>query len=214
MTAPIRVLVVDDHAVVRAGCRQLLETYGGFAVTEAGSVAEALLESAKTSPRLVVLDLNLPDGSGLDLIQPLLAKNSAIRILVFTMHEDPAYAARALEAGAHGFVTKGDDPDIIVQAARDVAEGGFYLSRQVAQNLALMKAHRSKDPLVQLTRRERDVLHLFGQGKTLSEIAAGLGVSYKTAANSCTNIKGKLDLANNAELMRIAIECQGQAGGK
>ena len=77
-----------------------------------------------------------------------------------------------------------------------------------------MKAHRSKDPLVQLTRRERDVLHLFGQGKTLSEIAAGLGVSYKTAANSCTNIKGKLDLANNAELMRIAIECQGQAGGK
>ena len=214
MTAPIRVLVVDDHAVVRAGCRQVLETYGGFAVTEAGSVAEALLESAKTSPRLVVLDLNLPDGSGLDLIQPLLAKNSAIRILVFTMHEDPAYAARALEAGAHGFVTKGDDPDIIVQAARDVAEGGFYLSRQVAQNLALMKAHRSKDPLVQLTRRERDVLHLFGQGKTLSEIAAGLGVSYKTAANSCTNIKGKLDLANNAELMRIAIECQGQAGGK
>ncbi|HLN25116.1 MAG TPA: response regulator transcription factor [Patescibacteria group bacterium] len=205
MTGLIRILVVDDHAVVRAGCRQLLELSGGFFVAEAASAAEALRLAAELRPGLVMLDLNLPDGSGLDLIPQLLAGDAAIRILVFTMHEDPAYVARALEGGAHGFVTKGDDPDTIVEAARQVASGEFFLSRPVAQNLALMQSRRRKDPLAPLTRREREVLLLYGQGKTLADIAAGLGISYKTAANSCTSIKTKLGLANTSELMRIAV---------
>jgi len=212
MTEPVGVLVVDDHAVVRTGLRQLLEISGGYVLTEAASGTEALRLMTACPPRLVVLDLNLPDGGGLDLIPRLLEMDATVRILIFTMHEDPAYVARAIECGAHGFVTKGDAPETIIEAVAIVAGGEFYLSRAVAQTVALMQARRRTDPLGPLSRREREVLMQFGQGKTLAEIAAALGISYKTAANACTSVKAKLGLANNAELMRMAVEYGASAG--
>ncbi len=205
MTKPRRVLLVDDHAVVRTGCRQLLESWGGFEVAEAASAADALRRIPQVKPVLTILDLNLPDMSGLDLIPQLLALNPRLRILVFTMHEDAGHARRAVDAGAHGFVTKSDEPETIVEAARRVAQGEFYLSQPVAQRLALANVKKPEDPLAVLTRREKEALHALGQGKTLAEIAAALGVSYKTAANTCSQIKAKLNLSSTAELMRVAL---------
>jgi two-component system invasion response regulator UvrY len=205
VSAAVQVLLVDDHSVVRAGCRQLLEGWGGFAVEEAGTAKEAVEKLGRWHPGLVILDLNLPDGNGLELIPRLRALSPASHILVFTMHEDAGHAARALEAGAEGYVTKSDAPEIIVEAASRVAQGEVYLSQRVAQALALAKMARPKDPLASLTLREKQVLRALGQGKTLAEIAAALGVSYKTAANSCSQIKNKLGAASTAELIRIAL---------
>ena len=201
-----KVLLVDDHAVVRAGCRQLLQSWAGFEVTEASDGAEALRLTEEIGPSLVVLDLNLPTMAGFDVIQTLHRQHPEIRILVFSMHEDPAYAAKALEYGAHGFISKSDDPDEIVDAARKVAGGGTYLSQPIAQKLALLTLKGIDDPLPSLTKREKDVLTLFGQGHSLGEIAASLGVSYKTVANTCTQIKAKLNLSTTSEMMRFAIE--------
>ena len=200
-----QVLLVDDHAVVRAGCRQLLQGWAGFAVTEAKDAEEALRLAAQQPPHLVVLDLNLPGLGGFELLQLLRRQYPAVRVLIFSMHEDPAYAAKALELGAHGFVSKNDDPDTIVQAARKVAGGETYLSQPIAQKLALMQLQRQDDPINALTKREREVLALFGQGKSLSDIAAALDISYKTTANTCTQIKAKLGLTSSAEMMRVAV---------
>lgn len=201
-----QVLLVDDHAVVRTGCRQLLQAWAGYEVIEACDGAQAVDTAREMRPDLVVLDLNLPDMSGFDVIGAMLKDNPATRILVFSMHEDPAYAARALERGAHGFVSKNDDPDSIVEAARKVARGETYLSQPIAQKLALMSLKGTDDPLAALTRRERDVLALFGQGKSLSEIAAALGISYKTTANTCSQIKAKMNFSSTPEMMRFAVE--------
>lgn len=184
----------------------MLERWGGFDVTEAGTAAQALSLAAETRPALVVLDLNLPDRNGLDIIPDLVAIDKAIRILVFTMHEEGGYATRALDSGAHGFICKTDPPDTIIEAATAILNGAVYLSRPIAQRLALGRMASASNPLSPLTRRERDVLHLIGEGKTLAEIAANLGVSYKTVANCCSQIKNKLDLSSSAELMRVAIE--------
>ena len=201
-----KVLLVDDHAVVRAGCRQLLQGWAGFEVTEACNGEDALILADEAPPQLVVLDLNLPNLSGFEVLKILRQKHPDIRILVFSMHEDPAYAAKALEYGAHGFISKNDDPGAIVEAARKVAAGDIYLSQTIAQKLAL-KTLQDRDPATPcLTKRERDVLHLFGQGKNLSEIAASLGISYKTTANTCTQIKAKLNLSSTTEMMRFAVE--------
>ena len=201
-----KVLLVDDHAVVRAGCRQLLQGWAGFEVTEACNGEDALILADEAPPQLVVLDLNLPNLSGFEVLKILRQKHPDIRILVFSMHEDPAYAAKALEYGALGFVSKNDDPEIIVEAARKVAEGQTYLSQPIAQKLALMSLKTAENPMALLSKRERDVLALFGQGKNLSEIAAALGISYKTTANTCTQIKAKLNLTTTSEMMRFAVE--------
>ena len=203
---PTRALLVDDHAVVRAGCRQLLESWAGFEVIEASNGHDALHHARDHLPHLVILDLNLPGIGGFDLIAMLRRHCPASRILVFTMHEDPAYAARALELGAHGFVSKNDDPDTIVEAACKVAAGETYLSQPIAQKLALMALKAKDDPMASLTPREREVLVLFGKGRSLSEIADELGISYKTTANTCTQIKTKLNLNSTPEMMRFAVE--------
>lgn len=201
-----QVLLVDDHAVVRTGCRQLLQSWAGFDVVEACDGAQALSVARDARPDLVVLDLNLPDMNGFDVLGRLLEDDASLRILVFSMHEDPAYASRALEKGALGFVSKNDDPDSIVEAARKVAEGQTYLSQPIAQKLALMSLRGAEDPMAVLTRRKRDVLALFGQGKSLSEIASALGISYKTAANTCSQIKAKMNFSSTPEMMRFAVE--------
>lgn len=206
MSAAFKVLLVDDHAVVRAGCRQLLQSWAGFEVIEACNGDQALQLAVETVPDLVVLDLNLPGISGFEVLRSLKQNHPQIRVLIFSMHEDPAYAVKALEYGALGFVSKNDAPETIVDAARKVADGQTYLSQPIAQKLALMSLKGGEDPMVGLSKRERDVLALFGQGKNLSEIAAALGISYKTTANTCTQIKAKLNLATTSEMMRFAVE--------
>jgi two-component system, NarL family, invasion response regulator UvrY len=204
--APCRILLVDDHAVVRAGCRLLLQRRAGTEIIEAGSAAEGVRLAAGHQPQLVVLDLGLGDGSGFDIMQRLRTDGPATRILVFTMHEDPVMAARALEAGAAGYASKNDEPDTFLDAVDTVLRGEIYLSPAMARKLALHQIRAGDNPLRSLSRRELEILRLFGAGESLAEIADALQLSYRTVANGVSVIKRKLNIATNARLLRLAIE--------
>ena len=202
----IKVLVIDDHAVVRNGCRQLLESCGPYQVTEAKTAQDGLEQAQALQPDLIVLDLNLPDRNGLDILPDLRTQVPAARILAFTMHEDAAHAVAALERGASGYITKTDDADVILTAAQHVLAGQIYISQPVAQAMALSRLAAGADPLDVLTKREREALRLFAQGKTLADIAAALEISYKTVANTMSMVKSKLNAHSSGELIRMAVE--------
>ena len=131
-------------------------------ILEATTGKDGLDVNARLQPELIVLDLGLPDAGGLDILKKLVSENNQARVLVFTMHEDPVLAMRALEGGAHGYITKGDDPDSFVEAVDELLKGGNYLSRVIAQKVALMNIRSGDHPLKDLTAREIDVLQLLG----------------------------------------------------
>jgi DNA-binding NarL/FixJ family response regulator len=201
----MKILLVDDHAVVRAGVRGVLATEAGIAVLEAASSAEALDICRRERPDLVILDLNLPGSSGLDLLRRLVHMDRATRILVLSMHSEPVYAARALQAGARGYISKSAAAEELVEAVRQVGKGGHYIERDIAAELAVGK-FSGTDPLDQLTAREVDILRLLGEGKTYTQIAAALGVSYKTVANASSVIREKLAVETTADLIRLSVE--------
>jgi len=205
MTKPVMVLIIDDHAVVRAGCRLLLQQRN-CEILEATTGKDSLELNLRHQPQLVVLDLGLPDAGGLDILKKLVLDNPQTRVLIFTMHEDPVFALRALEGGAHGYITKGDGPDSFVEAVDEILSGSHYLSRVVAQKVALMNIRSGDHPLKDLTSREIDVLQLLGCGKGLDEIANALQISYRTVANTVSIIKRKLNVPTHVKLMQIAIE--------
>ena len=201
----MKILLVDDHAVVRDGVRRLLETGINAEVFDASSSEAAQTVFGVEKPDVVVLDLNLPGSSGLVLLRHLLAKEPRTRVLIFSMHSSPAYVMRAMQAGACGYVTKAASADELLEAIQKVAIGGHYLQRDLVTDLACSEIW-AKGPRQPLSARELDILRLLAQGNTLSEIAAQLGVSYKTIANSCTGIKGKLMVERAGDLIRVAIE--------
>ena len=210
------ILLVDDHPVVRAGCQSLLAEASVGRVVEAADVAAALALWRSERPDVVILDLNLPggagertverDGGGMEVLRALRAENPAVPVLIFSMHEDPAIAARALKAGAKGYVTKNDAPETLVTAVRCVLAGRVHLDHALARELALMALAPSDDPLSVLTQREREILALVGRGLTAAAIAEALGISQKTVANACTQIKDKLGADSTRALIRIAID--------
>lgn len=206
------ILLVDDHPVVRAGCQSLLAEAGLSRVVEAADVAVALALWRSERPDVVILDLNLPggavgrDGGGMEVLRVMRAENPAVPVLIFSMHEDPAIAARALKAGARGYVTKNDAPETLVTAVRCVLAGRVHLDHALARELALMALAPSDDPLAVLTQREREILALVGRGLTAAAIAEALGISQKTVANACTQIKDKLGADSTRALIRIAID--------
>ncbi|NUB15464.1 response regulator [Azospirillum brasilense] len=206
------ILLVDDHPVVRAGCQSLLAEARIGRVVEAADVAAALALWRSERPDVVILDLNLPggaggrDGGGIEVLRAIRAENPAVPVLIFSMHEDPAIAARALKAGAKGYVTKNDAPETLVTAVRCVLAGRVHLDHALARELALMALAPSDDPLSVLTQREREILALVGRGLTAAAIAEALGISQKTVANACTQIKDKLGADSTRALIRIAID--------
>ncbi len=200
----MKILLVDDHAVVREGVRRLLANAIDAEIIDAQSSEAALLALRTQAPNLVVLDLNLPGGGGLDLLRRLLAEAPKLRVLIFSMHSSPAYVMRAMQEGAAGYVTKSASADELVEAIRKVAAGGRYLQRDLVTDLAASGIwSRGPKPL---SARELDILRLLAQGKTLAEIAAGLGTSYKTIANACTTLKDKLMAESTGDLIRLAVE--------
>jgi len=201
----MKILLVDDHTVVREGMRRLLATSIDAELFDAASseAARAIFRAEK--PDVVVLDLNLPGGSGLDLLRRLLSEEPRTRVLIFSMHGSPAYVMRAMQAGACGYVTKSASADELVDAIQKVAGGGRYLQRDLVADLAGSGVW-NKGPKPPLSAKELDILRLLAQGNTLSQIAAQLGSSYKTIANSCTGIKEKLMVERTGDLIRIAIE--------
>ena len=173
-------------------------------IHEAATGREALALVRSVTPHLVVLDLNLPGIGGLELLRRVMEEGAA-RVLVLSMHAEPLYAARALEAGAKGYLSKNASPDEVLLAMRRVMEGGRYIESEIAQELALQSV-ASSSPLPQLTARELEILRLLAQGRSMTEIADALAVSYKTVANTCTGIKAKLGVARTADLIRYAVE--------
>jgi two-component system invasion response regulator UvrY len=198
----MKILIVDDHAIVRDGLSRLLATDGDHEVKLAATGREALIAARSFRPDLVILDLNLPGLGGLELLRRLVAIEAG-RILVLSMHAEPLYARRSLEAGAHGYVSKNAAPDELLAAVRRVAAGGRYIEAEIAQALAL---GAGAETLNALSPRELEIMRLLAAGSSLAEIAEALGASYKTVANTCTLIKSKLGVARTADLVRLAIE--------
>jgi two-component system, NarL family, invasion response regulator UvrY len=207
MSKRISVLLVDDHAVVREGYRRLLERCPEIVVAgEAASAMEAYQEFCRLQPDVVVMDVSLPDVSGVEAIRRLLLRDARARILVFSIHDEPIFPKRAFQAGARGYVTKACAPDVLVDAVRSVARGEVFLSADVAQTLAVYTLLRHEDTLQSLSDREFEILRLVAEGHSLRDIARRLSLAYKTIANYQSSIKQKLGVATSVQLIRFAAE--------
>jgi len=209
----MKVLIVDDHPIVHAGLRRLIAVEANAQIREAATAKEALASFKDDRPDLVIMDLNLPGIGGLETIRRLIIEDESARILVFSVHDDSIYVARAFEVGALGYVTKNAPPDEISRAIFRVAAGHEYIEPGIAQELALLTVRASRGsplshPFKDLTHRDLEILRLLGEGYSLLQIADAIGVSYKTVANNCTHMKNKLGLARTADLIRVAIEHQ------
>ncbi|RNF33430.1 response regulator [Paracoccus methylarcula] len=200
-------LVIDDHPITHLGASRLLREMGYDPVGQAMSGEDALTQLAETpAPDLIVLDISLPGTGGLDLVEPLREAAPGARILIFSMNDQTGFAARALQAGAQGFLSKNARPADFREAVRTLEAGEFYLSAKQAVALATLRAGASADPLGALSDRERQVLALIGRGLSLQAIADELGVSYKTAANTSSSLKKKLGVDGINGLMKFALE--------
>lgn len=206
----MKILVVDDHPIVRSGLRRLLTGEPGYEVREAAGGREALAAFREWRPGLVVLDLSMPGIGGLEVIPRLRLEDPAVRILVLSMHTEAIYATRALQAGAAGFIGKNAPPDRLLDAIKRLAAGRNYIDHEIAQELALAAVHAPGGapglPLQDLSAREFEIMRLLGDGNSLQQIADSIGISYKTAANCCGQLKTKLRVARTADLVRIAVQ--------
>ena len=200
-------LVIDDHPITHLGANRLLRELGYERVGQAMSGEDALAQlSGGDAPDLIVLDISLPGQGGLDLVTPLRDAAPDARILVFSMNDQTGFAARALQAGAQGFLSKNAPPADFRDAVRMLEGGEFYLSPKHAMALATLRAGASADPLGALSDRERQVLALIGRGLGLQAIADELDVSYKTAANTSSALKKKLGVDGINGLMKFALD--------
>src|SRR6202161_2067768 len=169
----MNILLVDDHAVVRSGLRNLLTTAMDVRISEAANVRDALSRLRQDRPDLVLLDLNLPGIGGLELLRRMLLEDKAVRILVLSMHAEPLYATRAIELGARGYLSKNASAEELLTAVRRVAEGGRYIENEIAQELALHKVSTGRGPR-DLTERDLEIMRLLAEGMSLAEIADAL----------------------------------------
>lgn len=206
---PIRVMLVDDHAVVRAGYRMLLKHSANIEViAEADNGESACKQYNELHPDIVVMDLSLPGIGGLEAIRRIIARDPNARILVFSMHEDTIFVEQALQAGALGYMTKSGAPEALIEAVRALADGKTHLDKNIAERLAFQKMRGKDTPFSGLSTREFEIFCLLAEGHNNSEIAKRLSLSYKTIANYSTQIKNKLEVSSIAEIARLAIRHQ------
>ena len=204
----IRVLLADDHAIVRAGLKEILADTGDITVAaEATNGQEVMARVRGADYDVVVLDLSMPGRSGIELIKQVKDEKPKLRILVLTMHSEEQYAVRALKAGASGFLTKDAAADQLVAAIRRIAGGGAYVSPETAERFVLDAAPRAEAaPHTLLSDREFRVFQKVAAGRSVTEIAHELSLSVKTVSTHKTRILQKMGLANQAELIRYALE--------
>ena len=203
-----RILIVDDHPLVRAGFAQLIGDCPDLEVCgEAADMAEALKQIEATHPDLAIIDLSLAGGSGLDLIERVRARNSDILMLVASMHDETLYAERVLTAGARGYINKQEAQDSIIRAIRQVLSGKVYLSQNMTDRLlsGMVDATGEKRDIDSLSNRELQVFELIGEGVPTSQIAEQLNLSVKTIETHQAHIKKKLGLGSAHELNQRAI---------
>lgn len=214
MKAPLRVLVVDDHSVVREGLRRVLEEGSGGdlrVVAEAANGAEAIEHAAREKPDVVLLDLTMPGpgGSGLAVVRTLRERTPEARVLILSVHDDREYVLESVRAGAHGYLRKDSSPAEIRQAIHAVCGGDSYFSPTVARHLVAAVQGGAPPPagsLAALTARERDVLVGVARGRTNRETAAELGISVRTVETHRDSLMRKLGIHTVAELTRFALE--------
>ena len=201
----MRVLIVDDHRIVASGCRALFADDPDIDILEAADAESGERVFNEQRPDISVLDINLPTVSGFELARRILGRDASARIIMFSMNDDPVFAKRAIEVGAKGYVSKTGDPQDLVEAIREVGNGGVYLPPAMARSIAFAGASFAQSPLSKLTSREMEILRLLSAGKTLSEIAWLVHSSYKTVANTSSIMRQKLGVRTSAELVRLAI---------
>jgi DNA-binding NarL/FixJ family response regulator len=199
----MKILLVDDHAIVRSGLRRLLGALPDTQITEAATGRDAITQLRSAPPELILLDLNLPGLGGIELLRRLIVEQPGVRIIVLSMHAEALYASRALQAGAQGYVSKNAAPEELLEALRRVGQGGRYIEASIAQDIAL---HDADPRQSQLTKRDLEIMRLLADGNSLTSIAEALGVSPKTIANTCTQIKAKLGVTRTADLVRLSLE--------
>lgn len=206
MAGKIRILLVDDHAVVRAGYRLLLQQSERIEIiAEAETGEQACKLFTELNPDLALMDISLPGMGGLEAIRRIVRRDADAKVLVFSMYEDPVFVDQAVCAGARGYLTKNSAPELLLTAIEEIAAGGMYLDRDIAQRLAFQKARDETGPFSGLSTREFEIFCLLAEGLNAAEIAQRLSIGYKTAANYSAQIKNKLQVRTAAELVRLAI---------
>ncbi len=202
-----RILLADDHAIVRSGFRRLLDRHPGLeVVAEAGTAEQTYSAYMEHLPDILVLDISMPgSGGGIEVMQRVLNHGPGARVIIFSMHDDAAIAERALRLGALGYVSKNSDPGMLVEAVIEVAAGRRFLSPDIAQGVALSMIGGDRNPLTALSSREFDVFRRLIDGESAADIAAALNLSVKTVNNYQTSIKHKLGASSGLELARIAL---------
>jgi len=201
-----KVLIVDDHPVVLSGCRSLFAGDPSVKIEEASDAKTGHRAFIQKKPDVTVIDINLPDVSGFELMRRIRKDDPGARIIMFSMNYDPAFVVRAVELGAQGYVSKADDPRVLVKAVRKVAAGDNFISPQLAEAVTFSGAAIKANPASQMTARELEILRLLGRGDKIVEVADALGISYKTVANTTSLLKQKLGAKNHSDLIRIAVE--------
>lgn len=208
---PASIFIVDDHPLVRRGLRQLIEGEPDLSVCgESANVRETLQSFSHTTPDLAIIDLSLPDGTGLELVKRLLARFPDFSILISSMHDENMFAERALKAGAKGYINKQATGDDLIDAIKQILNGKTYFSQQILEHLSQNNADISQQqdlsPVQQLSNRELEVFEYIGRGLGTGEIASKLNLSIKTVESHRANIKKKLGLVSAGELTRSAIQ--------
>lgn len=208
----VRVLLVDDHAVVREGYRTLLAKHPDLAVIGEASDAASAYQCYKSArPDVVVMDISMPGRGGIDAILHIRRLDPDARILVFTMHSGVMYALQAFRAGARAYVTKSSPPDLLVNAVRDVAHGRLAICPEIAEAIALHRVRQERTMLEELSPREFEIFRMILDARSANEIASALNVSRKTVANYHYTIKTKLGVASDIELLYFGLR-QGLVG--
>ena len=204
----IRALIADDHAVVRQGLKQILGDTPEMVVAGEATTGQEVLDKIRAETwDVVVLDISMPDRSGLDILKQLRSERPKLPVLVLSMHSEDQYAMRVLKAGASGYLTKDSAPDELVKAIRQVVRGGRYVSSSLAEKLAFeIGTDPSRLPHETLSDREFQVLRMIAAGKSVTEIAAELCLSPKTFSTYRARMLEKMNLGTNAELIRYAIQ--------
>jgi DNA-binding NarL/FixJ family response regulator len=203
----IKVLIADDHPVVRRGLRQILaENPDIYVGAEAASAQETLQCVREQRWDIVILDISLPGGNGIELLGEIRRERPDTRVLILTMYSEDQYAVRAIKAGAAGFLNKESAPERLNEALRKIAGGGRYVSEQLAESLAFTLAGEGRgQPHERLSNREFEILRLLASGKTVSQVAAELSLSVKTISTHRARILKKMNMKTNAELTHYAV---------
>lgn len=203
---PLRIILVDDHAIVRTGYRLLLENDPGIEViAELENGEQANQQARELNPDVIVMDLSMPGMGGLEAIRRIKARSPEIKMLVFTMHDNVSFVEHAMEAGASGYITKNNAPNVLVQAVHQIAAGETYIEPSLKSEMNVQHQLGKGSALSNLSHREFQIFCLFAEGLNANDIANDLSLSVKTVANYQTQIKEKLGVSSTTELVKLAI---------